>query len=85
MVDTSTSTPAKGMRSLAVLFAMWYAFNAYYNVSNKMVVRTWFVPYTCAALQVISRVFENPLVFSCFGSNVLCIYTQVTKKMQNRL
>lgn len=54
MADTSTPAPApaKGMGSLAILFVLWYAFNAYYNVSNKMVVRTWFFPYTCAFLQV---------------------------------
>lgn len=38
--------------TLVLLFVLWYAFNAYYNVSNKLVVRTWFFPYTCAFLQV---------------------------------
>lgn len=63
MADTSTPAPAKGMGSLAILFVMWYAFNAYYNVSNKMVVRTWFFPYTCAFLQVMCSKTRSCLMF----------------------
>ncbi|CAM9653042.1 unnamed protein product [Laminaria digitata] len=63
MADTSTPAPAtKGMGSLAILFVLWYLFNAYYNVSNKMVVRTWFFPYTCAFLQTaIGLIYLIPM------------------------
>ncbi|CAM9863362.1 unnamed protein product [Ectocarpus sp. 12 AP-2014] len=54
--------PSSGVGSLVVLFIMWYGFNAYYNISNKMVVSTWFFPYTCAFLQtVIGLVYLIPM------------------------
>lgn len=57
MVDTSAAKggPSSSAFSLALLFVLWYAFNAYYNVSNKMVVKIWFFPYSCAFLQVSSN------------------------------
>lgn len=56
MAESGSAAPAVskggGVASMALLFVLWYAFNAYYNVSNKLVVKSWFFPYSCAFLQV---------------------------------
>lgn len=63
MADTSASKggTSNSTLSLALLFVLWYAFNAYYNVSNKMVVKAWFFPYSCAFLQVSEPAFPSYL------------------------
>lgn len=74
MADTTSAPSAsKGMGNLAILFVLWYAFNAYYNVSNKMVVRTWFFPYTCAFLQVRGAT----AVYNCCRAKVLGAHTAI--------
>lgn len=40
------------MSTLALLFVLWYGFNAYYNISNKIVIKMWYFPYSSAFLQV---------------------------------
>lgn len=49
---TSKAGTRAGLANLAFLFVAWYAFNAYYNISNKNIVKAWSCPYTCAFLQV---------------------------------
>lgn len=58
--------------TLVLLFVLWYAFNAYYNVSNKLVVRTWFFPYTCAFLQVSLLFFACTRMLLTFCSMGCC-------------
>ncbi|CAM9109666.1 unnamed protein product [Choristocarpus tenellus] len=49
--------PASSSSSMVILFVMWYAFNAYYNISNKIVLRLWAFPYTVSFLQTVIGLF----------------------------
>ncbi|CAM9302312.1 unnamed protein product [Discosporangium mesarthrocarpum] len=58
-----SKAPSKsGTATLVVLFILWYGFNAFYNVSNKFVLRTWAFPYMTSFLQtVIGLIYVIPL------------------------